>query len=149
MTDAIETKFATAHGPSNQEIADDLLRLELINIPNRQPSRFFVVAGQYVDVLASVINAQANIGGGRAAVFQSVLPLTVGNEVTVEIANSSGALRELWKGFYNYLGIAWPARFKVRLAAMWPPTPANDDMCCYVWEVGRQQNRSESAAPLP
>lgn len=149
LTDVIETKFATAKGPSNQEIADDLCRLELVNQPGQQPARYFLVAGRYANVLDSVINAQVNIGGGRAAVFGTVLPSAVGTELTVEVDGSTGSLRELWKRFYNELGIAWPARFKVSLAANWPPAPDRGDMCCYVWEVGRQQNRIESPAPIP
>lgn len=151
---AVETKWINGRREMKQEILDDLVRLELVHTINRQTDRWLLIAGEHSHLEDKVFNAEFNVGGGGGRVKFSpvVLPATVGPALTIDIGGSQGPWRAAWKKTPTVPVVApavaeWPDGMKTELLAKHPSNPASGDVVCFVWHVGRKQNRSVTQLP--
>lgn len=144
---AMETKWINDKRTVTQEIANDLLRLELVHTPNHQIDRWLLVAGQQKYVKKRVFEVSVNNAGTSRSLFATgLLPRQVDSEVTVDVEGSTGGMGKMWKKAPHLVrGNAeiWPHAFKVKLMALYPSTPSDEDLTCYIWQVGRQQRRKD------
>lgn len=151
---AVETKWVNGKREMKQEILDDLIRLELVHTRNRQTDRWLLIAGEQSHLDEKVFNAAFNIGGGggRAVFGSGVLPSAVGAALSIDIDGSRAPWRDAWRKTPRAPIVApatpnWPSGLKTRLLAKYPPNPAQTDVACFVWHVGRMQNRTTTSLP--
>lgn len=143
ITDAVEVKWATGKRPTNQELVDDLIRLEALHIPGRQMVRALLVAGRFVDIQEAAFQATMNKPGApRPLIFSSVFPAAVGQCFTVAVRASQPPARKLWKKAQTDFARQLPTSLKVALAAQYPPNPQAQDFACLIWKVNRIRRRA-------
>jgi hypothetical protein len=144
ITHAIEAKWITQKRDFKQELFDDIARLELVHVQNRQIYRWLLIAGRYLDLRTNVFEAISNVctGRARANVFDRVLPSNTGVSLTTPIRDSTLPSRRFWRKTNKDFGINIAISLTVRLVAVYPSNPRDDLIACYVWQIGRVGRRS-------
>ncbi|WP_437607330.1 hypothetical protein WMF20_41980 [Sorangium sp. So ce834] len=141
---ALETKWVNGKRDIKQELIDDILRLELVHVANRQVARLLLVAGLKKHLDKQIFNAVLGKGRTATSFAANILPSVAATPITVDLGASTGGHRKLWKEA-PHLSVGgvdeWPKRLKVHLETVFPAKPLPDDVTCYIWGIGRVQNR--------
>ena len=114
ITAAIELKWVSDGVFDKQRVVDDLLRLEVLSIPQGQHVyRYFLIAGIEKDFKAKFRLTQANLGGGgrRVAFFPELFDFDTDAMKTIVVSDLSAPQRTLCDEFASYYQSPLPRRF--------------------------------------
>ncbi|MBE7497139.1 MAG: hypothetical protein HS117_19530 [Verrucomicrobiaceae bacterium] len=140
----IESKFVTDKRSFQQEVFDDLVRLEWVEKSGQSEPlcRWLIVAGRKAHMKNRIFSVQTNPGSGsqRVNTFDHILGKTIGVKLNVRVADETrSGFRMKWSKSAKDLGLKkWPLSFDTKLCGKGETT----NFECYLWRVLSVANRA-------
>lgn len=140
-TTILESKWVNGRRDLNQEIFDDLLRLECVRKTDQSEAfdRYFLLAGYDRPIKELFIStANTGSGGARVSLYETVLPLH--GSLNVPVLGAPVGVIEYWIAAAESIGLKeLPLSMTIELAAA--ITFDDRPFQCWVWRVSSVPNR--------
>jgi len=141
----IECKWASDSAMPKQAIVDDILRLECYRDPDRQVSRYFLVAGSQEHFEANFRDLKYRDGSDQPFT-KLLLSFDRRNpRSTLDVFGSSGGFRKYFRSFNDEYRQAVPKTVDTELVS----STTADKICVFMWRVNSAKNRKAFDAELP
>ena len=141
----IECKWAGVRNLSKQAIVDDLLRLECYRDPDRQVSRYFLVAGKKDNFISNFRELRYRDGGNHAFTKRLLSFSTRRPEIVLGVFSFTGSIRKYFRSFYDEYKSEPPKTLRTTLVS----ASYGDEIYVFMWRVSSSKNRKTYKAALP